>query len=226
MEEMEKKIFVLIGAPGSGKGTQAELLAKKFNLYHLETSKLGEEKINNLELVKNDPEIREAKRLYDKGELFPPPWTTKLVLEKIRELVQENKGVVFSGSPRTIFEAENEFPEFERIYGKENIYIFEIVLSEEESVKRNSVRKICKASRHSIPATLPEFKNITVCPEDGSEIITRTLDKPELIRERYKVYLKETKPISDFLKNLGYEAKQIDGEQPIEKIYEDILKNV
>lgn len=223
---MEKKIFVLIGAPGSGKGTQAELLAKRFNLYHLETSKLGEEKINNPDLVNSDPEVREAKRLYDKGELFPPPWTTKLVLEKVRELTQVNKGVVFSGSPRTIFEAENEFPEFEKIYGKENIHIFEIVLNEEESVRRNSVRKICKANRHPIPATLPEFKNITTCPEDGSEVITRTLDKPKLIRERYQVYLKETKPISDFLKKLGYEVKQIDGEQPIKKVYEDVLKNI
>lgn len=223
---MEKRIFVLIGAPGSGKGTQAELLAKKFNLYHLETSKLGEEKINNPDLVNSDPEVKEAKRLYDKGELFPPPWTTKLVLEKVRELAQENKGAVFSGSPRTIFEAENEFPEFEKIYGKENTHVFEIVLSEEESVRRNSVRKICKASRHPIPATLSEYKNITICPEDGSEVITRTLDKPELIRERYRVYLKETKPISDFLNKLGYKVKKINGEQPIEKVSEDILKNL
>lgn len=223
---MEKKIFVLIGAPGSGKGTQAELLAKKFNLYHLETSKLGEEKINNPDLVNSNPEVREAKRLYDKGELFPPPWTTKLVLEKVRELAQENKGVVFSGSPRTIFEAENEFPEFEEIYGKKNIHVFEIVLSEKESVKRNSVRKICKANRHPIPATLPEFKEIKVCPEDGSEVITRFLDKPELIRERYQVYLKETKPISEFLNKLGYEVKKIDGEQPIEKVFEDVLKSI
>ena len=86
MSLTKKWAVILIGPPGSGKGTQAELLAEKFGLFHLETSKLGEEKINNPELVRKDQEVAEAKRLYNKGELFPPPWTVKIMVEKIREL--------------------------------------------------------------------------------------------------------------------------------------------
>src|SRR3989344_4081660 len=82
--EHRKLAIFLIGPPGSGKGTQADLLAQRFGLVHVQTSKLGEEKINNPELVENDHEIAEVKRLYDKGELFPPPWTVKIVLEKVK----------------------------------------------------------------------------------------------------------------------------------------------
>src|SRR3989344_4239192 len=121
MPLIKKWAVILIGPPGSGKGTQAELLAKKFGLFHLETSKLGEETINNSELVKIDTEVAEAKRLYDKGELFPPPWTVKITVAKLRELASQGMGIVFSGSPRTLHEAENELPVLEEAYGKDNV---------------------------------------------------------------------------------------------------------
>ena len=187
MPLIKKWAVILIGPPGSGKGTQAELLAKKFGLFHLETSKLGEEKINNSELVKIDTEVAEAKRLYDKGELFPPPWTVKIMVEKIRELGNGGMGLVFSGSPRTLHEAENELPILEEVYGRDNIKPIHLNLTKDESIKRNSSRRVCKANRHSIP-DFPMFKDITTCPKDGSELIKRSLDAPETIGIRYEVY--------------------------------------
>lgn len=220
--EHKKWAVFLIGPPGSGKGTQADLLAEKFGLIHIQTSKLGEEKINNPELVKNDPEIAEVKKLYDKGELFPPPWTVKIVLEKVKELAEQERGIVFSGSPRTMYEAENELPYFENLYGRENIKIINLKIGEGESVSRNSNRRICKASGHPIP-NFENTKNLTFCPQDGSEIITRSLDTPETIKTRNEVYRRRTEPILALFKDKKYNILEINGEQTIEKVFQDIL---
>lgn len=223
--EHKKWAVFLIGPPGSGKGTQADLLAERFGLIHIQTSKLGEAKINNKELVASDPEIAEVKKLYDKGELFPPPWTVKIVLEKAQELADQGRGIIFSGSPRTIYEAENEFPYFENLYGQDNIRIINLKINEGESLNRNINRRICKASGHPIP-NFEQFKDLKLCPHDGSEIITRILDTPETIKTRNEVYHRRTEPILDFLKKSGYEIIEINGFNSIQKVFEEILSKI
>lgn len=223
--EHKRWAVFLIGPPGSGKGTQADLLAERFGLAHIQTSKLGEAKINNPELVKKDPEVAEVKRLYDKGELFPPPWTVKIVLEKSKELADQGKGVVFSGSPRTMYEAEKELPYFESLYGKENIKIINLKIDEEESLNRNIHRRICRANNHPIP-NFETFKDIKFCPHDGSEIITRSLDTIDTIKTRNEVYRKRTEPIFDFLEKSNYKVIEINGAQPIDKVFQDILSSL
>ncbi len=221
----KKWAVFLIGPPGSGKGTQADLLAERFGLVHIQTSKLGEAKINDPELIKRDPEVAEVKRLYDQGELFPPPWTVKIVLEKAKELADQGQGVVFSGSPRTIYEAENELPFFENLYGRENIKVINLKIDETESINRNSNRRVCKANGHPIP-NFEQFKNIQVCPQDGSEIITRSLDTLDTIKTRNEVYKRRTAPILDFLEKKGYKITEVNGIQSIQKVFEDILDNL
>ncbi len=223
--EHKKWVVFLIGPPGSGKGTQADLLAERFGLVHVQTSKLGEAKINNPELVKNDPEIAEVKGLYDKGELFPPPWTVKIVLERAKELADQGKGIIFSGSPRTIYEIENELPYFESLYGEENIKVINLKIDEAESMIRNSNRRVCKANGHPIP-NFAQFKDMKVCPHDGSEIITRSLDTPETIKTRNEVYHRRTMPILDFLGQKGYKIIEVNGVQSIQKVFQDILQEI
>jgi len=222
MSSKNKLIIILIGPPGSGKGTQAELLSEKFNLVHFETSKVLEKKLKKVD-PKNKELVR-AKELYDAGKLVTPKLVAKIVLEEIEKIHKKGKGINFSGSPRTLLEARRELPLLEKLYGKDNIKIFYLKLSQKESVKRNSVRKICKKNRHPIPLTLPEYKNIKKCPWDGSEIITRSLDKPGIIKKRYGVFLKDTKPVVDYLKKQGYKVYKINGEQSIESVFKDILK--
>ncbi len=223
--EQRKWTVFLIGPPGSGKGTQADLLAEKFGLVHVQTSKLGEAKINDAELVKRDPEVAEVKRLYDQGELFPPPWTVKIVLEKVKELADKGRGIIFSGSPRTIYEIEQELPYFENLYGKENVKVVSLKIDERESINRNIHRRICKANNHPIP-NFDQFKNIKFCPHDGSEIITRSLDTPDTIKTRNEVYKRRTEPVLDFLKKKGYKIIEINGTQPIQKVFADMLDNL
>ena len=224
---MTKRIMVFIAPPGAGKGTQAELVAEKFGLYHLDSSRVLEERLAGQE-NSSDPEIREAWRLYDKGALMTPALVARIIIDEIRKLYAENKSLVFSGSFRTLEEAQKEITVVEELYGKDNINFFNIVLSEEESVKRNSNRRICQANKHPIPRAEydPKFKDITSCPWDGSPIITRRLDKPEIIKERYHVFKTETAPVLDYLKERGHNIIEINGEQPIEKVNEEISKHL
>lgn len=219
-EESKKWIIILIGPPGSGKGTQAESLAEKFGLFHLETSKILENAMKNAD--PNDKEFVAAKEAWSSGKLVNSRTIVRLTLDKIKTHAENNEGIVLSGSPRTLYEAKEELPVFENLYGRESIKIINIKLSEEESVKRNSFRRICKASRHPIP-NFPEYENIKTCPKDGSEIVTRALDNPATIKIRYTTYIAETEPVVDFLKNKGYRIIEINGEQPIENVFEDII---
>jgi|SRR3989344_3209673 len=216
------KLVIFVGPIGSGKGTQAEVIAKKFGLIHIETSKLLEEKFNTAD--SSDKKMAEQKALWHMGILNDPSWVTEVLLDEVKKFADEDKGMALSSSPRTLFEAEKEIPVFEEIYGRENIFVFNITLSEAESVKRNSGRRICEKNRHPIP-NFPEFKDLKTCPEDGSKLITRALDNPETIKIRFKEYLNRTEPILNYLNDRGYNILKINGEQPIEKVSEDILKN-
>ncbi|OGN13948.1 MAG: hypothetical protein A3J47_02230 [Candidatus Yanofskybacteria bacterium RIFCSPHIGHO2_02_FULL_43_22] len=223
MSKQKKLVMILIGPPGSGKGTQADMLTEKFNLFHLESSKVIEEKIKNAD--SNDEILQKEKGLWESGKLNTPELVLEWIREKAKEVASEGHGIVFSGSPRTVYEAEGEIPVLEELYGKDGVKVFNIEISDGESIKRNSKRRICKGSRHSIP-NFPEFENITKCPKDGSEIITRLLDNPETIKIRLEEYANRTLPIIDFLKKRDYKIMEINGEQPIEKVFNDILKKL
>ena len=218
------KIFLLIGAPGSGKGTQAELLAKKFKLVHFETSKILEKKLAKVN--PRDKEMMLAKKQYYAGKLVIPELVARMVMEEIKKLHKNKKGIVFSGSPRTLFEATTEMPLFEDLYGRKNIHIYYITLTQKESVRRNTVRKICVKNRHPIPVVLPEYRDVKKCPWDGSKIVSRALDKPAIIAKRFKVFLKDTKPVLNYFKQHRFKVFQVLGEQPIEKVQSDILKQL
>lgn len=220
---MPKQAIIFIAPPGAGKGTQADFIAKKFGFVHLETSKILEERLAGQE-NSPDEEIREAWRLYKKGELMTPSLVARLVIEEIKKLNRENKSIVFSGSFRTLHEAEKEIPVVEELYGRAGIKVFYITLSEAESIKRNSSRRVCQLNRHPIPG-FPQYRDLTTCPQDGSPLIVRELDKPEIIKERYRVFLRDTAPVLDYLRANGYKVVEINGEQPIGKVEEDILKN-
>lgn len=223
INEFKKPVIIIIGPPGSGKDTQAELLAHELKLIHVKTSELIEAKFKSAD--PNDPVINAEKEKWASGQLSDRDWVFSLISEKVRALHQVGQGMVFSGSPREVFEAQKEIALLEELYGRENIKIVHVELSEDESVKRNSHRRMCQANRHPIP-NFPEYENITVCPEDASPIVTRVLDDPEVIKTRYKVYLSQTEPIFDFLHQKVYNIIKVDGEQSIENVHRDILNKL
>ncbi|MBU4204863.1 nucleoside monophosphate kinase [Patescibacteria group bacterium] len=231
---MNRQIVILFGPPGAGKGTQAELLSEKLNLFNFETSKILEEKFKEIQKLKEDSlkrfvevagekfDVLKEKQLWLDGKLCSPPFVTLLIKEKIRKLYEEGENIIFSGSPRTIYEAEEELPLLEKLYGKENIKVFYIEISPEQTIYRNSNRKICELMRHSILFD-KETKDLTICPLDGSKLLKRELDTPETIKVRIKEFQDRTYPIIDVYKKRNIVVNKIKGEQSISNVFKDIL---
>ncbi|TSC74382.1 MAG: adenylate kinase family protein [Parcubacteria group bacterium Gr01-1014_44] len=212
------KAIFLMGPISSGKGTQADILAKKFGFFHFETSRF-------LVAQLSKPEFAKQKEQYDAGQWVDPNWVAEIVQEEIKKIIDQRWGLVFSGSPRTVDEIMKLLPFFEERIGKENLLFFNVNLSEGESIKRSISRRICRANGHPFP-NFPEFQNMIVCPEDGSELIRKSLDQPELVSRRYQEHLSRTVPVFDFLKKQGYSILEVNGEQSIENVSRDIMKHL
>lgn len=225
----KKQVVIIMGPPGSGKGTQAHLLERKFDFFHLETSEIIEKKLRNIKkgdfvkIGKKKYFLFEEKKKREKGELMSPPLVTFWVKEKIKELFKEGKSIVTSGSPRTLYEGEKLLPLLKKLYGKENIKVIFIKLSLKESIWRNSHRRTCELLRHPILYT-KETKNLKHCPIDGSKLLRRKDDTPETIKIRWREYEERTLPLLGLFKKEKIKIKKVNGEQTVVKLHQDILK--
>lgn len=214
------KAVIFIGAPGSGKGTQADLLSDEYGFFHLESSRIIEEKFA---ANPDDAVIREQQELWRTGKLVSSSLVRQWISERLESLAAKGTSVVLSGSPRTLEEAQYEVPLLERLFGERNLMILHLKLTREVSIRRNSSRRICKASRHPIP-NIPAYAGLTKCPRDGSELITRELDTPETISVRYDTYLDETAPVLGFFAGKGYSVVDIDADNTIDAVHGKIAQ--
>ena len=226
---MQKKVIMLFGQPGAGKGTQAEILSDKTGYYHFESSKVIEncfktessEKV--FEIDGQQFKVADEKIRWETGLLNSPPFVVFLMEERIKELANEGKSIIFSGSPRTVYEAEKEIPFLKELYGVENIKFILLEISAETTIFRNSHRRICELVRHSILFS-SETENLTKCPLDGSNIIRRKLlDDPETIKKRLEVFKNETFPVIEVIKKQGISLNKINGEQTVADVHKDVL---
>ncbi len=222
-------VIIILGPPGSGKGTQAELLAEKFNLFHLETSEIIEK---NFAITKKDDFVKigkkkyfilEEKKLRESGKWMSPPLIAFWVKNKIETLTQEGKEMVMSGSPKTLFEAEEVTPLLKKLYGNKNIKIILIEQRPEVSIWRNSKRRICQLMRHAILYT-KETAKLKTCPFDGSKLIFREDSTPKVIKSKLKEFKERTLPIINYFKKQGLKIEKINGEQSVANVFKDILK--
>jgi adenylate kinase len=225
-----KLVIIIIGPPGSGKGTQSQLLAEKFNLYYFETSRIIEEKV--MEAKKGDYQkvggkkynLLEEKKIWETGGLCSPPLVTFWVKQKIKQLAKEKRGIVFSGSPRTLYEGERVIPLLKKLYGIKNIKVVLFKLSAKDSIWRNSHRRICELVRHPILYN-KETANLRYCPLDGSKLIRRKkLDDPETIIVRLKEYKERTLPLIKYFQKEKLEVKTINAAPPPAVIFKNILR--
>jgi adenylate kinase len=226
------RVIILIGPPGSGKGTQASLLAEKLNFYYFETSKVLEEEFQREKEKYYSIEgkkyfLKKEKKLWLSGKLCSPPFVTFLVKKKIKELFKEGKNLVLSGSPRTLYEGERVVPLLEKLYGKENIIVVLLEQPEKVTILRNTKRRICQLMRHPILSTKKEFLKLKYCPLDGSKLIKRgSLDKPETIKVRLKEYKERTFPLIEYFKKRKIKIKKVDAVPPPAIVFENILKAI
>ena len=223
------KVIILIGPPGSGKGTQAELLAEKLGFFYLETSKIGEAKLKQAregDYIVIDGQkysLDEEKRLSNNGILWTPAVVTFWVKQEIEKLASQNKSLILAGSPRTLYEGEKLVPFLKKLYGLENIQVVLIKLSPEQTIWRNTRRRICSLCRYPVPYT-ETTKSLTKCPKCGGEMVSRgNMDTEEIIKVRLKEYEERTKPLIDYFKEQGLDIKEVEGEQGIEDVFQGIL---
>ena len=225
----EKSVIILFGPPGSGKGTQAELLAEKLNFCHVESSEIIEKhlakaKKDNFVIVKGKKYfLLEEKKLREGGKLTSFPLITFWMTSKIKELVKEDKGIVASGWPRSLYEIKEEMPIFKKFYGKKNIKVILIELNDKEVIWRNTHRKTCELMRHPILFS-KETAKFTRCPFDGSKLLVRKDDTPDVVKVRLKEYRKNTLPLINYFKKQGIKVKKINGSPPPASVFKNILK--
>lgn len=218
----QKKAIMIIGPVGSGKGTQADLLSRKLSFFHFMTSKVGQEYIKE----HNDEETLKQMILYRSGALWEPPWTLKMVKEKTKEFFKTYPGIIYDGSPRTLYEAKGLYPYLSELIGKENIKIIEMKTNNSEIKNRLEKRLICDKNSAHVFINSDEFKEGNSCPNNDNGILTkRDLDAPDVFKVRMEEYKNRTAPVLDFLKS-NHKVMEINGEQKIEKVFEEILNKL
>jgi len=224
-----KKAVVIFGPPGSGKGTQANLVAGKLNIFHLDTGKFLEQLLND-PANKNNKEIQKEKKLFDTGMLLIPRFVLKFIVKKINEVAKLGSGIVFSGSPRTYFEAFGDkknvgvVETLEKIYRKNNVKYMLLDASSDQSMQRNSNRLLCSSCGTQLLSVLKV--KYEKCPFCGGKLRTRTLDKPEVIKIRLVEYAQRTEPIIKELEKRGYKINKIKADKLPYEVFNMLIKKI
>ena len=224
---MQKISVIFYVPPGSGKGTQSELIANNYKLIHFDTGQRIREVIYDPANANDEVIQRQRKQYYEKGLLCEEWWVFKIVSEGIRDLGKVS-GLVLSGSPRTLYEAFDEGDRkgtmsiLDDLYGKEHIYIFLLKVSPEAATFRNGKRKVCPVCGRGY--LFQKDAELNACPICLSPLTLRTDDNPALMLDRLTEFEKRTAPIMDGLRKRGYTVHEINGEQPPYLVYRDITK--
>lgn len=218
-----KKVIILYGPPGSGKGTQANLLAAKLDVIHFDTGRVLEGVVHD-PANRNNKIIQREKKLFDTGKLLTPSWIIGIVEKEAEKIYEADYGVVFSGSPRTMYEAKGLLPLLVRLYGKKNIHVFVLEASAEMSIKRNSSRLICKFCGYGLLSSYYPSKNPKHCPVCGGPFYRRTLDNPATIKIRLKEYAERTEPVLKFMKSQSVKTTKLDAGPAPYKVFQKIEK--
>ena len=210
-----------MGVPGSGKGTQARNLAKKFGYAHISTGDL----LRALDLDPlADPE--DKKILADTmktGKLVPNELTYKLAFKEIEKQLATGKGVILDGAIRNLEQAQ----EYQKFFSKNNLQnelvVIEIRISDESTWNRLTKRKVCPNCGFILQYS-PGNELKIKCPECGGELIIRKDDSPETIKRRISEQGNvPIKPILDYYRELGL-LVSVDGEVDIDRVDEEIDK--
>jgi adenylate kinase len=211
--------LIILGPQGSGKGTQAEMLAKKFDLEHIDMGKfLREVALLGSPLGKEIHEIINVKK-----ELVDDRILKKVLHLKLQDLPRE-KGIVFDGVPRR----QDQLEYFEKAlkeFGRQTDKIILINLSEDESVERISRRRVCEKCKITYIFGKDLKNEEEKCQECGGKIIQRIDDTKEGVIKRLGIFRDETMPIVEYYRKQG-KSIEIDGAQTIEKVFEDILEKL
>lgn len=206
--------IIMLGPPGAGKGTQAQMLAEKYGIPQISTGDMLRAAVaEGTELGKK------AKEYMDKGQLVPDEVVIGIVKERLSKPDCE-KGFILDGFPRTVAQAE-ALDKMLAEMGKKIDYVINIVVPDEEILKRLTGRRTCRkcGAMYHVIYNPPKVEG--VCDKCGGELYQRDDDKEETIKNRLSVYHSQTAPLIEYYRKKGV-LVDIDGTKDIKSIFEDI----
>jgi adenylate kinase len=207
--------IVLLGPPGAGKGTQAEIISGKLGLAHVSSGDIFRENI------KNQTELGQLAAGYmNQGNLVPDDVTIRMIRERLSR-PDCTQGALLDGYPRTPAQAEALEGMLQEFGGHVDTVPY-IQVDEDELVKRLSGRWTCRAEGHIYHGEFNPPKKSGVCDVDGSELYQREDDKRETVQRRIHVYYEQTAPLIEHYRQQG-KLLEIDGDQAIEAVTSDLM---
>lgn len=207
--------ILLMGPPGAGKGTQSPRLVERYHIPAISTGDMFRAAVRE-----ETPLGVKAKTFMDAGQLVPDDVTIGIVQERLTKDDTKN-GFILDGFPRTIDQAIALDVALKEM-GIDKVHVIDITMDQDLLVSRITGRRICKncgATYHVV--NLPP-KVEGVCDICGGGLYQREDDKEETVKNRLEVYARQTKPLVDYYENRGF-YKRINGNQDVEKVYEDIV---
>jgi adenylate kinase len=207
--------IVLLGPPGVGKGTQAEILTETKKLAHVSSGDLFRENL------KNQTDLGKlAKSFMDRGELVPDDVTIKMIRDRLSR-PDCVTGAILDGFPRTPAQADALEKMLSEFNGQVDAVPY-ITAAESVLVERTGGRFTCRASGHIYHQTFNPPKQTGICDIDGSDLYQRDDDKVEMVTIRIRVYLEQTIPLVEYYRKRG-KLIEINGAQPVEQVTKDLL---
>lgn len=201
--------LILLGAPGSGKGTQAAYISDKYDLPHISTGDIFRENIK-----KQTPLGLKVKEIMDSGNFCPNDVTVELVKDRLKN-DDCKKGYLLDGFPRNLFQAEA----LDEFCSPDLVINLEVDLNKIE--RRITGRRSCPKCGNSFHVDF--IGNTNVCPDCGETLIIRKDDNVETVKERLHVYSEQTAPLIDFYTKQG-KLVSVDGDKTIDEVFEQIVK--
>ena len=213
--------IILLGAPGAGKGTQAKMIEKQFNIAHISTGDMIRETIKSGSELGN-----ELKHILDNGQLVSDEFIIKIVKDRISNDDCKN-GFMLDGVPRTIVQAE-KLDEL----GVNIDYIVEVDIPDELLIERITGRRVHPASGRTYHIKFNPPKKDGIDDVTGEELILRTGDNEDTVKERLAVYHNQTSPLINFYKDFkcantkAPKYIKVNGNQTVEKVTHDIFDSL
>ncbi|ONI42389.1 adenylate kinase [Candidatus Epulonipiscium fishelsonii] len=208
--------LILLGAPGAGKGTQAEMLMKYYKIPTISTGNIFREHISN----KTDLG-KQATKYMDAGQLVPDELVIELVKDRITRDDCKN-GMIFDGFPRTIPQAE-ALDKMLNDLGISIDYVIDVDVPDENIIERMSGRRVCSKCGASYHTKHKKEKLEGNCDECASTLMQRVDDKEETVKNRLQVYHMQTKPLIEYY-NKQNKVLYIDGTADVIKVHDSIMK--
>jgi adenylate kinase len=206
--------LILFGPPGAGKGTQAERLRDDFRLPFISTGEMLREN------VKEGTELgKQAKQYMDAGELVPDELIVAMAAERLQE-EDARDGFILDGFPRTIEQAKALDRQLSEL-GRRVTAAILIDVAGDEVIRRLSGRRVCVKAGHNYHVVFDPPKHDEVCDQDGSRLVQRDDDKPEVISNRLRVYHEQTELVIEYYDKQGV-MRRIDGTRSPAEVHDHI----